>query len=357
MKIIHCADLHLDSKMETNLNGIKAQERKKEILLTFESMVEYAFNNNVTAIIIAGDMFDTARVSNQTKNRVINIFKKFNSIDFIYLSGNHDEDSFILNLTEIPTNLKIISEEWQCFNYQNVTIAGAKLTSLNSLVLHNTLNLNKNNINIAVLHGQISKYDNKDNVEIINLTKLKDKNIDYLALGHIHTYSKGQIDNRGIYCYSGCLEGRGNDECGEKGFVLLNIENGLITDKFIPFAKRTIIEVKCDITDISDWADVEKDIDSKIEKISTDNLLRIVLTGKYKLELQKSVDLYSTKLNSKYYFANIKDDSTLKLNPKIYENDISLRGEFIRKVLSSNFTDSEKENIIICGINALTGEK
>ena len=42
MKIIHCSDLHLDSKMETNLTKEKARERKNEILITFESMVEYA---------------------------------------------------------------------------------------------------------------------------------------------------------------------------------------------------------------------------------------------------------------------------------------------------------------------------
>ena len=54
---------------------------------------------------------------------------------------------------------------------------------------------------------------------------LKNKNIDYLALGHIHGYKEAPLDGRGKYCYPGCLEGRGFDECGKKGFVLLNIEN------------------------------------------------------------------------------------------------------------------------------------
>ena len=58
MKIIHCADLHLDSKMETHLSKEKARERKNEILITFQNMVEYAAKNKVKIIIIAGDMFD-----------------------------------------------------------------------------------------------------------------------------------------------------------------------------------------------------------------------------------------------------------------------------------------------------------
>ena len=35
MKIIHCADLHLNSKMETHFDLAKSVSRKKEILNTF----------------------------------------------------------------------------------------------------------------------------------------------------------------------------------------------------------------------------------------------------------------------------------------------------------------------------------
>ena len=63
MKIIHCADLHLDSKMTANLSKEQAKERKMEILRTFSRMVEYAKNNQVSVIIIAGDLFDTRTVT------------------------------------------------------------------------------------------------------------------------------------------------------------------------------------------------------------------------------------------------------------------------------------------------------
>ncbi|MBQ7973985.1 MAG: metallophosphoesterase, partial [Clostridia bacterium] len=76
MKFIHCADIHLDSKMETNLSSGQAKERKKEILNTFEKMVAYAAENKIRGIIIAGDMFDTARITNLTKSRVLNLINK-----------------------------------------------------------------------------------------------------------------------------------------------------------------------------------------------------------------------------------------------------------------------------------------
>ena len=36
MKIIHCADLHLDSKMESNLDREAASMRRDELLDTFD---------------------------------------------------------------------------------------------------------------------------------------------------------------------------------------------------------------------------------------------------------------------------------------------------------------------------------
>ena len=63
MKIIHTGDIHLDSKLSANLPKDKAKERGREILSTFVSMVEYAKQNDVDAILIAGDLFDTRNTS------------------------------------------------------------------------------------------------------------------------------------------------------------------------------------------------------------------------------------------------------------------------------------------------------
>ena len=58
----------------------------------------------------------------------------------------------------------------------------------------------------------------------------------------------------------------------------------------------------------------------------------------------------------KFYFVKIKDESILEVTLKDVENDISLRGEFIRKVLSSTLKDEEKEQTILVGLKSLFGE-
>ena len=71
MKIIHCADLHLDSRLNTHLDEKRAQERRQELLGTWLRLLEYASKQQVSAILISGDMFDTAAVSGTTANAVI----------------------------------------------------------------------------------------------------------------------------------------------------------------------------------------------------------------------------------------------------------------------------------------------
>ena len=98
MKIIHCADLHLDSKMESNLSKEQAIQRREELVQTFVNMVSFAKNNDVKIIIIAGDMFDTSQ-NNQVriKRRVLEQIKSSEEIDFIYLRGNHDMILYFYN--------------------------------------------------------------------------------------------------------------------------------------------------------------------------------------------------------------------------------------------------------------------
>ena len=354
MKFIHCADIHLDSKMETNLSSQQAKERKNEVLNTFESMVAFAAENNIQGIIIAGDMFDSARITNLTKARVLNLIKKHSQIDFLYLSGNHDESNFIALIEDIPENLKIFGKEWTSFKYGKIKITGIVLSQENNAVKYEDLKLAADDINIVVMHGQACNHETKNKNEIINLNKLKNKNIDYLALGHIHSYQENQIDERGKYCYAGCLEGRGFDECGEKGFVLLNIEDTIEAD-FIPFAKRQLIECKFDITGYTDWFDIENDVLQMVKNIDKQNLLKLVLVGKYNIKLDKHISMLEQKLDA-FYFAKVKDESILEVSLKDVEKDLSLRGEFIRKILSSNLSNEEKEQTILFGLKALEGE-
>lgn len=358
MKIIHCSDLHLDSKMETNLDKEKARERKNEILITFERMVNYAKENEVKAIIIAGDLFDKNTVTAKVKNTVKNAIFSNPEIDFIYLRGNHDEASFLDKDEELPSNLKGFNNEWTTYDeYKDITISGIEFGNKNDYDIYNSLFLEKSKINIVVMHGQESETGVKDKAEIINLKELKNKNIDYLALGHIHSFKIEKLDKRGIYCYSGCLEGRGFDECGEKGFVLLNIEDKKIETEFIPFASRNLYEIHVDITGATENSEIEQRISKKIKNIPEKSLVKIILDGEVEIGEERDIDYLTKKFEPNFYFLKIEDKPKIKIDYMKYKNDISLKGEFIRTVIEQDdLTEEEKSRIISTGIKALSGE-
>ncbi len=357
MKIIHCSDLHLDSKMEANLDKEKSKQRKNEILLSFQKMIEYANKNDVKIIIIAGDLFDKSKITLKAKNIVKDAIISNPHIDFIYLKGNHDEENFIEG--NIPENLKLFNKyNWSSYRYGNIVISGIEFGQRENYEIYKTLMLNQNDFNIVILHGQEANYaDKKDKTEIINIKELKNKNIDYLALGHIHKYKIESLDNRGIYCYSGCLEGRGFDECGDKGFVLLDIKDNKIKTEFIKNSIRNLEDIEIDISGTMTTTEVKARIDNQIQKISNNNLVKIILTGKVDIDAERDIDYLSKIYNDEFYYIKIYDKTTLKINYLDYENTASLKGEFIRMVLKEDLPEEEKKEIIVTGIRALSNEE
>ena len=106
MKLIHCSDLHLDSKMEHNLTAQQARERNAEICATFSRLVSFAAENGVDAVLLAGDLFDTGRVSPRTAMFVLDGIRAAKDVEFFYLRGNHDESHDVFAGMELPDNFK-----------------------------------------------------------------------------------------------------------------------------------------------------------------------------------------------------------------------------------------------------------
>ncbi len=367
MRIIHCADIHLDSQMTANLDKVKAKERKLEILETFIKMIEYADHNDVEAVIIAGDLFDSKTFSAGARNSVIDAIASHSKIGFYYIKGNHGGgDRFIEAIKEMPDNLHLFEENWTKYklferNGSWITLSGIELTNNNISTVYSSLLLDPRDFNIVTMHGQATTYQVKSSPENISLTDLKNKNIDYLALGHVHEYQEGVVPPRGKYCYCGCLEGRGFDECGKHGFVLLDIneDNHTYTSEFVDFAKRHLYEIPVDISSCKTNTDIKGKIDEAIksQQSETKDLIKIVLTGDIEVDCEKNTEYLAKQLMDSFYFAKVKDKTRIAVDYNDFELDASLKGEFVRLVKSDDsLSEDEKAEIIRCGFQALNGE-
>ena len=366
MKIIHCADLHLDSRMQTHLSKEKARERQAELLVTFQEMVRYAADNQVDAILIAGDLYDKKNISAAARNVIRDAIGGHPQIDFYYLKGNHDADSFLGSLEKIPENLKLFEDHWVSYTADpgeggHITVTGAELGRETGQSLYHQLSLDREKFNIVMLHGQEAQ-TGAEGWDCVDLRRLRDKGIDYLALGHIHSYKLERLDGRGIYCYPGCLEGRGFDECGEHGFVLLEIqgESRTFTHRFVPFAGRRFYTLEVDITGCMTTTQIGERIRRVLAEAapSPKSLVKLVLTGQVDVECEKEPALLCKQFEEDYYFLKLEDESRLWVDYAGFARDESLKGEFVRTVQGApELTQEEKAAVIRCGIQALSGEE
>ena len=354
MKIIHCSDLHLGSALRTHLSPEKARERNAELCAAFGRLVRYAVREGVEAVLIAGDLFDSAHVSGHAADYVLEQMRSAPSVTFFCIRGNHDEYHPAFADGKRPENLVAFGPKWESHRCGDVVITAIQPEGSSWLTFYEELKLGKEDVNIVMLHGQISTQPGE---ALIALPLLRGKGIHYLALGHLHTYRKAPLDLDGVYCYSGCLEGRGFDECGEKGFVLLEADGGRIHSSFIPLAARQLHEVAVDITAAETVTQILQRMETAAEGIPQEDLVKFTLRGSYTLQTQKDLVFWQKSLSHRFWFVKIQDESNLRINREDYTHDASLKGEFVRLVLSSDRDESEKMRIITCGIQALSGEE
>ena len=353
MKLIHTSDIHLASKLSTRLPSSKVNARRRELTENMLRLTRAAEHHGATGIIIAGDLFDSDRITKRELDSVLSVIKGAPDIKFFYLPGNHERD-VLTKHGDVPENLYVFGKSWSSVNFGTVTLYGRSETAAG---MFDSLMPDPLSVNIVVLHGELR--DRSAEGDVIGLNDIGDKKIDYLALGHYHSYSATPFGTkrRGYAVYCGTPEGRGFDETGKKGFCLLNIENSEVTHTFIPFAKRVLHEIEVDITGALETHELEMRISRAICDIPAADMVRVTFTGGRELELRCNTDYLTNKVGQGFYYFEIKDKSKLCTRAEDYRYDKSLRGEFIRLCLEDEtLGDKEREMIIHCGLSALAGE-
>jgi len=311
-------------------------------------MVSYAVQNGVRVILIAGDMFDTKNSQVRIRNRVAELIAATPEIDFLYLKGNHDSGYFF---DEKPDNLRLFSDEWTRYSYGCVDIYGREECA----DMYSSFAADESRTNIVMLHGQAVS-GSVSGSELINIPAMRGRGIDYLALGHIHSCRCERLDERGVYCYCGCLEGRGFDECGEKGFVLLDADENGVRHSFVPFAGRQLHAVNVPLDGCMTNTQITESIENAVREIPSKDMVKIVLTG----EIDERTDIDTAFILSRfdrYYFTKLDDCTEIMIDYESYANDVSLKGEFIRLVREQDMDEDRKREIIITGIRALAGRE
>ena len=341
MKIVHCADIHLDSP----LIGVKdSATRRHELLVALMNMADYADNNGVSAIIVAGDLFDDSGATSQTVHSVAEIINRSHA-DWYLLKGNHGGVAPYDKLREICPKAHFFGDEWTSYDIGNVSIVGRELGEKDT-EQWGRLQLNTSRYNILVLHGDVDDA----HYGLIDKRVISNSGAKYVALGHRHAFSQHKFGTVRA-SYSGVLEPRGFDEQEATGFVVIDTD----TDKlcFVRQAVRSMVTKKIDVTNVATDVALQRAIADAIADVSLRNYLNVIFCGEAQADLH--IDTVAKQLLEDRFFAlRVKDETTTKLDLSALTEEVSLRGEFVKLAMEIE-DDKLRDEVVKLGLTALGG--
>ena len=99
-------------------------------------------------------------------------------------------------------------------------------------------------------------------------------------------------------------------------------------------------------------------INTATKNVAVDTFLRITLVGRSAFGITLNGDALKTQLQSRIFFAEVYDNTLMDVDEDAFENDISLRSEFVRLALQDDsLSESERNRLICCGWNVLNGKE
>lgn len=278
MRILHAADLHLDSAF-AGLAEEKAALLRQESRDILRRMVDWANDHAVDVMLLSGDLFDSDRMYSQTARTLAQALARFRGR--IFLSpGNHDfyAPGSGYDAVDWPDNVHIFTSrrpQTVLLRSLNASVTGAAFTSAEEWEPFDGASFSGGDapIRLGVLHGEVTRGESK--YRAIPPAEIEKTNLTYLALGHVHRCAGVQRAGNTAYAYPGCLPGRGFDETGDKGFLYGEITPEKVELEFIPFAPRRYQSVTADITD-RDPADAVR---QALDPDCGQDICRVLLTG------------------------------------------------------------------------------
>lgn len=292
MKILHAADLHIDSPLGglTAYEGAPVDEIRGATRRAVENLVREAIEREVDLVVLAGDIFDgdwrdysTGLFWNEQLGQLNDA-----GIPVVSIAGNHDAASEISRNLRLPPNVTQLATsqpETIIFDDLEVAVVGqgyatrAVTTDLTGGYPVKDSKL----FTIGLLHTSLDGRPGHSNYAPCSVEALRGKGFDYWGLGHIH--SREVVHTDPWIVYPGNLQGRKCTEAGAKGATLITVESGEVESvEHLELDDVRWHRCEIDATTMADVDDIRADIVHRFDSI-TDELkhrlavIRLVLTG------------------------------------------------------------------------------
>lgn len=329
VRILHTADLHLDSPFE-GLPAGKAAIRRSEQRELLQRLTLLARAERVDLVLLAGDLLDSGNTYYETGEELIRSLGQMPAPVFI-APGNHDcytAKSPYARL-KLPPNVHVFtSPTMECVELldKGVRVYGAAFTDKRSASLLEGFRAQRveGELNLLCLHGEVGVRDSA--YDPISEEQLRQSGIDYAALGHVHKTEGLMRAGDTWYSWPGCPEGRGFDETGERTVNLVTLsDGGCVLDTACVSARR-YETLKVDVT----GSEPLLTIHTALPDETVSDIYRIILTGE--TENAPDVTRLYQNLSEMFFELQIRDETRLRLSVWERAGDDTLRGLFLKRL-------------------------
>ena len=358
IRILHAADLHLDSPFE-GLSEDRAARRRAEQRALPGALAELCRRESVQLALLSGDLFDSDGAYPETAETLRESLESM-AVPVFIAPGNHDpyKKNSACTRMSLPGNVHVFREpRLSCAELPElgVRVWGAGFADRDCPPLLRGFAAEKKEgvTDLMCLHGEVgapsSRYDP------ISENEIAASGMDYIALGHVHSFSGLRRAGNTFYAWPGCAEGRGFDECGQKGIIIAEAEPGRVSARFVPLDGRRYELLRVD-------AGAEELCGSVLGALPQDSekhIFRVILTGERRFAPDLSA--LARELEGRTYALQLRDATTLRRDIWDRAGEDSLRGGFLRRlreIYDHAETDEERERAtqaVRWGLAALDG--
>jgi DNA repair exonuclease SbcCD nuclease subunit len=238
MRFVHVADVHLDTSFAGRSEPVR-QRLRDASREAFRRAVDLAIREDAHAFLIAGDLFDSDRLSLRTERFILEQVGRLgdHGVTVVYATGNHDPGSAPNGPRRLtwPAHVHVVSDATP----RRVLVADASgepvgyVTAVGHASAEESADLSRGFPRpsgelpqVALLHSQVHHSLGADEHHAYapsEVTYLLRSGYDYWALGHVHE-RQGLSDDPPIW-YAGSLQGRTHAERGERGALLVDLSD------------------------------------------------------------------------------------------------------------------------------------
>ncbi|MDV6029216.1 MAG: DNA repair exonuclease [Phycisphaera sp. RhM] len=236
-KILHAADIHLDSPLKKldRYDSAPSQRIRRASRRALENLTALAIDEDVDLVVIAGDLYDGDWPDQNTGLAFVKEAAKLVTagIPVLVIRGNHDAANQMTASLPLPKNpdgsdifLQTGKAESRFLEDIGVAVHGQSFRSRaeKSNMAAKYPDPVSGMFNLGMLHTGLEGATSHAHYAPCTPAELTEKGYDYWALGHIHVRGDHQIEGGPPIVFSGNLQGRHIGEQGPKGCVLIEVD-------------------------------------------------------------------------------------------------------------------------------------